>query len=167
MSVVRTNLSRKQRATFNAALCLILDKGHDLESVTREVETAISIGTPPNLAYSRAINRFVERTPSMLAPLQSIVKLIDASSPRTIGKYNLALSHYIETGDDSSLRALAPMIASDMTQLASITGQPAPQFSDEMDALVAAQTGAPAPTPAPAQGEGGAIPATFQFNPQG
>lgn len=160
------SMSRKQKATFNAALCMILDGGHDLAAVTRDIDLAISIGTPPQLAYARALSRFVERTPSMLAPLQSIVKLIDASSPRTVGEYNLALSHYIETGDDSALRALAPTIARDMTELAARTGQAAPQFSDEMDALVAAAHAADAgeaPPPTPAQGEASDGPAPFQF----
>ena len=149
------NLTRKQTATYNAALCMILDHGHDLGAVTREVDARVRNGTPPRQAYERALNNFVDRTPSMLAPLQQVTKLIEASSIGTVAQYNVALSRYIETGDDSSLRALAPMIAQDMTDLAARNGEAAPEFSEEMDGLIA---NAPQPS-APAS----AHPATFRF----
>ena len=52
----------------------------------------------------------------MLRPLQQVT-LIEASNIATVARYNVALRQYIETGDDSALNGLVPMIAQDMVDL--------------------------------------------------
>ncbi len=131
------SLTTRQRATFNAAMCLIQDSGHDVAAVNRDVQMRLANGTPPRKAYEGALNNFVGRTPSMLAPLQRATKLIDASDDRTVARYNVSLSRYIETGDDSGMTELAPMIAQDMTALAARDGGTVPNFPPELDAMIA------------------------------
>lgn len=139
------SLTTRQRATFNAAMCLIHDNGHDVAAVERDIQARLGNGTPPRKAYEGALNSFVARTPSMLATLQRTTKLIEASDDRTIAQYNVALSRYIETGDESGMTALAPMIAEDMTALAVRNGDIVPDFPAELDAIIAADTAPAAP----------------------
>jgi len=136
------SLTRKQTATFNAALALIHSNGHDVHAVTRDVQARIGNGTPPKLAYERALNAFVDRQPDMLAPLQRTTKLIEASDDRTVAKYNVALSRYIETGDEGVMAGLATMIAQDVAQLAARTGETAPDMPAEIADMIAAERAA-------------------------
>jgi hypothetical protein len=134
------SLSSRQRATFKAALCLIRDSGHDVAAVNRDIQTRLGMGTPPRKAYEGALNGFVARTPGMLAPLQRAAKLIEASDDRTVARYNVALSRYIETGDDSAVNELAPMVAQDMVALAVRTGEAAPDIPRELEAIMVRDT---------------------------
>lgn len=153
------SLSRKQTAKVAAALCLIKDMGHDLAAVSREVGARLRNGTPAQRAYQDSLNSFAGRHPSMLRPLQQATKLIEASSIATVARYNVALRQYIETGDDSALNGLVPLIAQDMVDLADHTGETAPEFSAELDSAISGE--APPQDAAPA---GTApIPATFAF----
>lgn len=134
--------TRQQVATFNAALCLIHDHGHDAAAVTRDAKACLAIGTPAGQAFERTIAAFVARVPSMAAPIKQTANLIAAADERSLAGYNLALTAYLETGDDTQLRGLAPDIATDMMALATRTGEAPPEFSAEMDSIMA---GAAAP----------------------
>lgn len=124
-------LSIKQRAKINAALCLIHDNGHDANGITAAARNFIASGIDARTAYERALNAFADANPQLLPALSRVVGLIEASDDATTAQYDAALSTYIQTGDDSAARALAPMIARDMTALAARTGQEAPTFSPE------------------------------------
>ena len=52
---------------------------------------------------------------------------MDASDDKTVDQYDAALSSYIDTEDDSSLRGLAPMIAEDSLALALQEGDMTPE----------------------------------------
>lgn len=162
------SLTSRQRATFNAAMCLIHDSGHDVAAVERDIQARLGNGTRPRKAYEGALNNFVARTPSMLATLQRTMKLIEASDDRTVARYNVALSRYIETGDESSMNEIAPMIAEDMTALAARNGETVPDFPPELDAMIAAGTAAATPPLTEMFGNpANAAPATFQFAASG
>lgn len=109
--------SLKQRTKINAALSFLYGSGHDVHAVTREAQTYISIGHGMLSAYEKAFATFVGSNPDTLAPLTRITALIEASDGATVVKYDRALSEYIETGNDASLNALAPMVAADMAAL--------------------------------------------------
>lgn len=158
------SLTQRQRVTFNAAMCLIHDRGHDVAAVELDIQARLGNGTPPRKAYEGALNSFAARTPSMLAPLQRTAKLIEVSDDRTVAQYSVALSRYIETGDQSGMDALAPMIAQDMATLAARNGEIMPDIPTELDTMIAANA-APA-SPPPTETFGNPViapPATFAF----
>lgn len=130
------SLTRRQKATYNAALCIIHDSGYDANSVTSQAQAIMATGIPASRAYERALNSFVDRTPGMLSPLQTVTRLIEATDDRTVAQYNVALSQYIETGDASAVEALAGVIAQDVTSLAASNGEAAPEFAPELQALL-------------------------------
>lgn len=130
-------LTVRQRAKINAALCMIHDSGHDASTITALARGMMGGGMEPRLAYQRALNRFAESVPGMLPNLQRVVGLVEASDDATVAKYDVAISSYIETGDDTAMRSLAPIIAKDMTELANRNGQEPPTFSDEFQAMAA------------------------------
>lgn len=125
------SLTVKQRATINAALCTIHDSGHDAKAVTVLARSIMATGVNPNTAYRRALNDFADNNPAMSLVLSKVVRLVEASDHRTTAQYDVALSNYIATGDDSGLKSLAPMIAQDMTTLAVQHGEEPPQFDAE------------------------------------
>lgn len=124
-------LTPKQRAKINAALCLIHDNGHNANAVTSMARSIMAGGADPRSAYERALNTFAETNPALLPALSKVVGLVEASDDDTVAKYDAALSSYIETGDDSAVRSLAPMIAQDMTTLATRNGEQPPEFAQE------------------------------------
>lgn len=130
------SLTRRQTATYNAALCIIHDSGYDASSITRQAQEIMATGVPASRAYERALNSFVDRTPDMLSPLQRVTRLIEATDDRTVAHYNVALSRYIETGDASAVEAIAGVIAQDMAALAASNGEAAPEFPPEIQALL-------------------------------
>lgn len=124
-------LTVRQRTKINAALCMIHDCGHDASTVTALARGMMSGGLDARIAYQRALNRFAESNPTILPDLQRVVGLVEASDDTTVAKYDAAVSNYIETGDDTEMRTLAPMIAQDMTALAARRGEERPEFSPE------------------------------------
>lgn len=116
-------LSVKQRATVNAALCLIHDEGGDANAVTEAARAIMATGHSPVKAYERALNQYAASNPTVGAAINTAVKLIEASSPATVAQYDQALSGYIASGDNSGLLALAPMIAEDSIALAIHNGE--------------------------------------------
>jgi len=138
-------LTVKQRAKINAALCLIHDNGHDASAITAMARHMIGNGADPRSAYTQALNTFADTNPGMLPALSKVVGLVEASDDATVAQYDAALSSYIQSGDDSAVRALAPMIAQDMATLAARNGEAAPEFSAEFQEA-AATPQAPQPT---------------------
>lgn len=138
------SLTRRQTATYNAALCIIHDSGHDANAVTQQAQAIMATGVPASRAYERALNSFVDRTPDMLSPLQRATRLIEATDDRTVAQYNVALSRYIDTGDPSAVEAIAGVIAQDMAALAASNGEEAPEFSPEIQALLVQTEATPA-----------------------
>lgn len=130
------SLTRRQTATYNAALCIIHDSGYDANGVTQQAQAIMATGVPASRAYERALNSFVDRTPDMLSPLQRVTRLIEATDDRTVAQYNVALSQYIETGDASAVEAIAGVIAQDMATLAASSGEEAPEFPPEIQSLL-------------------------------
>lgn len=130
-------LTVKQRAKINAALCFIHDNGHDASTITAMARSTLSNGSDPRSAYEKALNAFADANPALLPALSKVVGLIEASDDATAAQYDIALSGYIQSGDDSAVRALAPMIAQDMAALAARRGEAAPEFSPEFQEAAA------------------------------
>ena len=131
-------LTVKQRAKINAALCLIHDNGHNANAITSMARNIIAGGVDPRSAYERALKTFADTNPTLLPSLSKIIGLVEASDDATVAKYDAALSSYIQTGDDSAVRALAPVIAQDMTTLASRSGEQPPEFTQEFQEAASA-----------------------------
>lgn len=112
------SLTVKQRAKINAALCLIHDRGGSADAVTAMANNIMATGHSPASAYDRAIGQFAASNPHLTQGIAKLSRLIEASDYRTVAQYDVALSNYIATGDDSGLRALAPTIAQDSLKLA-------------------------------------------------
>jgi hypothetical protein len=100
-------------------------------------------GVPVSTAFQRALNGFVDRTPGMLEPLQRITRVIEASDDFTVARYNVAMSKYIETGDESGINAVAPIMAKDMMTLAKQQGEAPPEFTPQMNGLLAGEIVSP------------------------
>jgi hypothetical protein len=100
-------------------------------------------GVPVSTAFQRALNGFVDRTPGMLEPLQRITRVIEASDDFTVARYNVAMSKYIETGDEGGINAVAPVMAKDMLTLAKQRGEVPPEFTPQMNGLLAGEIVAP------------------------
>lgn len=113
-----TALTVKQRAKVNAALCLIHDHGFDANGITEAARTIMATGHDARSAYEKALNSFIASNPQIGRVVQKITQLVEASSPGTVAQYDQALSHYIASGDDTALTALAPMIEQDSIALA-------------------------------------------------
>lgn len=115
-------LTTRQRTKVNAALCLIHDNGHDAKPVIK-LATELAKKVDTRTAYELALNEFLSRAPELTPSVAKAIKLVDASDDATVDKYDAALSEYVTTSDDSSLKALAPMIAEDSLALAVKAGE--------------------------------------------
>ena len=116
-------LTARQRTKINAALSLIYDTGHDATGVIELANSLMGQGQDPRSAYENAINGFIAREPALTPVISKVLNLVDASDDKTVDQYDAALSGYLTTGDDSSLKALAPMIAQDSLALAVKEGE--------------------------------------------
>ncbi len=70
-----------------------------------------------------ALNSYAGSNPSLLPAIVKVTELIEASDHRTTAAYDHALSSYIQTGDDSALAAMAPVIQADAIALAIRSGE--------------------------------------------
>lgn len=111
-------MTPKQRAQVNAALVIIHDSGNSAPAVTKAAQALIAKGHPATLAYSTVLTEFAAAFPTLGATMSKVTRLIQASAPASVAQYDKALSEYIKTGSDISMRALAPMIARDSMALA-------------------------------------------------
>lgn len=116
------SFSRADKLKVKAGLAELHGAGHDTGEVTRLAEAHMRNGTPERMAYERAFNGFVARVPAMQAPLQRIGQLIDSYGPRSLARYDVALTNYIATGDRAHIEAIAPAVAHDMANMARTTG---------------------------------------------
>ncbi|WP_374577318.1 hypothetical protein [Phenylobacterium sp.] len=111
-------LSIKQRVKVNAALSMIYAQGYDAQTVVTWAKDYEGMGHSPARAYQMALNEFAAGQPDLGVSLGKITRLVEASDVATVAKYDVALSEFISTGDDSALVALGPMIAQDSVALA-------------------------------------------------
>lgn len=118
-----TALTPRQAIKVKAALSLIAVHGHNPRTVQQAATAELAKGYPANVAYKNAIDGFIARVPAMGNTLHLAVDLIHNSDDATVALYDKALTEYNNTGDDSCLDGLAPMILEDAKALAISKGE--------------------------------------------
>lgn len=118
-----TALTPRQAIKVKAALSLIAVHGHNPRTVQQAAAAELAKGYPANIAYKNAIDGFIARVPAMGNTLHLAVDLIHNSDDATVALYDKALTEYNNTGDDSCLDGLAPMILEDAKTLAISKGE--------------------------------------------
>jgi hypothetical protein len=118
-----TALTPRQAIKVKAALSLIAVHGHNPRTVQQAATAELSKGYPANVAYKNAIDGFIARVPAMGNTLHLAVDLIHNSDDATVAIYDKALTDYNNSGDDSHLDSLAPMILEDAKALAISKGE--------------------------------------------
>jgi len=118
-----TALTPRQAIKVKAALSLIAVHGHNPRTVQQAANAELAKGYPANIAYKNAIDGFIARVPAMGNTLHLAVDLIHNSDDATVALYDKALTEYNNTGDDSCLDGLAPMILEDAKALAISKGE--------------------------------------------
>lgn len=118
-----TALTPRQAIKVKAALSLIAVHGHNPRTVQQAATAELAKGYPANIAYKNAIDGFIARVPAMGNTLHLAVDLIHNSDDATVALYDKALTEYNNTGDDSCLDGLAPMILEDAKALAIAKGE--------------------------------------------
>lgn len=118
-----TGLTQRQRVKINAALSIIHDHGFDPNGVVALARQYRTRGADMRSAYERALNEFIQAQPDLSDPLLKVTRLVQASNDQTVAQYDHALSTFIQTGDNSAIVALAPMIAEDSVALAVRNGE--------------------------------------------
>lgn len=116
-------LTARQAIKVKAALSLIAVHGHNPRTVQKQAQDEIAKGYPANTAYSTALNAFTARVPALKNTLEIAVDLIHNSDDATVSLYDKALTAYNNSGDESHLDNLAPMILSDAKALAISKGE--------------------------------------------
>lgn len=118
-----TALTPRQAIKVKAALSLIAIHGHNPRAVQKQAQDEIAKGFPANTAYSTALNSFTARVPALRDTLSIAVDLIHNSDDATASLYDKALTAYNDSGDESHLDNLAPMILEDAKALAISKGE--------------------------------------------
>lgn len=118
-----TALTPRQAIKVKAALSLIAVHGHNPRTVQQAATAELAKGYPANIAYKNAIDGFIARVPAMGNTLHLAVDLIHNSDDATVALYDKALTDYNNSGDDSHLDNLAPMILEDAKALAISKGE--------------------------------------------
>jgi hypothetical protein len=118
-----TALTPRQAVKVKAALSLIAVHGHNPRAVQKQAQDELAKGYPANIAYKTAIDGFIARVPAMGNTLHLAVDLIHNSDDATVALYDKALTDYNNSGDDSHLDSLAPMILEDAKALAISKGE--------------------------------------------
>jgi hypothetical protein len=118
-----TALTPRQAIKVKAALSLIAVHGHNPRTVQQAATAELAKGYPANIAYKNAIDGFIARVPAMGNTLHTAVDLIHHSDDATVALYDKALTDYNNSGDDSHLDSLAPMILEDAKALAISKGE--------------------------------------------
>lgn len=118
-----TALTPRQAIKVKAALSLIAIHGHNPRTVQQSARAELAKGYPANIAYKNAIDDFIARVPAMGNTLHLAVDLIHHSDDATVALYDKALTDYNNTGDDSCLDGLGPMILEDAKALAISKGE--------------------------------------------
>lgn len=118
-----TALTPRQAIKVKAALSLMNIHGHNPRTVQKQAQDAMAKGTPAATAYKNAIDGFIARVPAMGNTLHTAVDLIHHSDDATVSLYDKALTAYNNSGDESHLDSLAPMILEDAKALAISKGE--------------------------------------------
>lgn len=118
-----TALTPRQAVKVKAALSLIAVHGHNPRTVQQQANAELAKGLPANIAYKNAIDAFTARVPALKNTLEIAVDLIHNSDDATVSMYDKALSAYNNTGDESHIDNLAPMILEDAKALAISKGE--------------------------------------------
>jgi len=118
-----TALTPRQAIKVKAALSLIAVHGHNPRTVQQQANAELAKGLPANVAYKNAIDAFTARVPALKDTLEIAVDLIHNSDDATVSLYDKALTAYNNSGDESHLDNLAPMILEDAKALAIIKGE--------------------------------------------
>lgn len=118
-----TALTPRQTIKVKAALSLIAVHGHNPRTVQQQANAELAKGLPANVAYKNAIDAFTARVPALKDTLEIAVDLIHNSDDATVSMYDKALTAYNNSGDESHLDNLAPMILEDAKALAIIKGE--------------------------------------------
>ncbi|MGA1800161.1 hypothetical protein VH567_15425 [Sphingomonas sp. 4RDLI-65] len=166
-----TALTPRQAIKVKAALSLIAVHGHNPRSVQKQAQDEMAKGYPANAAYSTALNSFTARVPALKNTLEIAVDLIHNSDDATVSMYDKALTAYNNTGDESHLDNLAPMILEDAKALAISKGEvtEADAASWTVDDALGSTVEAYAETPdvpeASSIPPGETVKSSFAFNP--
>lgn len=118
-----TALTPRQAIKVKAALSLISVHGHNPRPVQQAAQAQIAKGYPANVAYKTALDGFIARVPAMKDTLHIAVDLIHNSDDATVALYDKALTDYNNSGDESHLDNLGPMILEDAKALAISKGE--------------------------------------------
>jgi len=118
-----TALTPRQAIKVKAALSLIAVHGHNPRTVQQQANAELAKGLPANVAYKNAIDAFTARVPALKDTLEIAVDLIHNSDDATVSLYDKALTAYNNSGDESHLDSLAPMILEDAKALAISKGE--------------------------------------------
>ncbi|MEG8013260.1 hypothetical protein [Sphingomonas sp. 22R3R2A-7] len=118
-----TALTSRQAIKVKAALSLIAVHGHNPRAVQKQAQDELAKGLPANIAYKNALDAFTARVPALKNTLEIAVDLIHNSDDATVSMYDKALTAYNNSGDESHLDNLAPMILEDAKALAIIKGE--------------------------------------------
>jgi hypothetical protein len=118
-----TALTPRQTIKVKAALSLIAVHGHNPRTVQQQANAELAKGLPANVAYKNAIDAFTARVPALKDTLEIAVDLIHNSDDATVSLYDKALTAYNNSGDESHLDSLAPMILEDAKALAISKGE--------------------------------------------
>ncbi|WP_380788193.1 hypothetical protein [Sphingomonas sp. R86521] len=118
-----TALTPRQAIKVKAALSLIAVHGHNPRAVQKQAQDAMAKGHPANIAYKNALDAFTASVPALKDTLEIAVDLIHNSDDATVSLYDKALTAYNNSGDESHLDNLAPMILEDAKALAISKGE--------------------------------------------
>ncbi|MDF2604967.1 hypothetical protein [Sphingomonas sp.] len=118
-----TALTPRQAVKVKAALSLIAVHGHNPRAVQKQAQDELAKGLPANIAYKNALDAFAMRLPALRDTLHIAVDLIHNSDDATVSLYDKALTAYNNSGDESHLDTLAPMILEDARALAISKGE--------------------------------------------
>jgi len=118
-----TALTPRQAIKVKAALSLIAVHGHNPRTVQKQAQDQLAKGYPANVAYKNALDAFAARVPALRDTLHIAVDLIHNSDDATVALYDKALTAYNNSGDESHLDNLAPMILEDAKALAISKGE--------------------------------------------
>ena len=116
-------LTPRQAIKVKAALSLIALHGHNPRTVQQQASGELAKGLPANIAYKNALDAFAARVPALKDTLTIAFDLIHNSDDATVSMYDKALTAYNNSGDESHLDNLAPMILEDAKALAISKGE--------------------------------------------
>lgn len=127
------SLTPRQRIELNAALSMIALHGHNPRTVQEAAKAQIARGISHVDAYSNALEGFAKQVPGIRETLATIIELVAHSDAPTLAKYDAAISQFNQTGDNSALTALEPMIVDDFKSLIVAKGLATPEDAASLD----------------------------------